>query len=175
MGDEPQKFEFSDQEAGFINDISLALSKIDRRVTGREGELAFPAIFTKIIEIFKQTRNAVFHTTDIEGQHDLPIEIDLSLETPELRLGISTDKRGSLARTFGIHKNEITTKILVLTNKGYRITTAKDLDKHRFITGGTVNKLRTAPYGISSILMISGFLREFHRLLQQAAGQVGPK
>ncbi len=135
---------------------------IDRRDKGLE----FPDMFAEIIKIFAQTRAAVFHATDVDGPNELSLEIDTASTPPELRLNISTDRRGVIPRSLGMQKDKITTQTLLLTGEGYRISTPDDIRNHRFIAGS--NRLRLVQYNAASIPPIHVFLRKFHGLLKQA-------
>lgn len=156
------------REDELVNTIKTALNGIERRSQPREHDSRIPDLFAEIIRIFEETRDKIFHATDMDGKHHLGMVVDLSQETPELRLNITTDKRGKWAKLLGMHIDQITTKILVLTNEGYRITTEKELDSRRFMTGGAAPRLRIAQYGENSIIPIMEFLRKFHSLLQKA-------
>lgn len=170
MADTPQELRPSREEE-LVNVIKTALNGIERRNQPREHESRIPDLFAEIIKIFEETRNKIFHAIDMDGEHHLSMVVDLSQEAPELRLNITTDKRGKITKWLGIKIDQITTKILVLTNEGYRITTAADLEKHRFITGGIADRLRIAKYGPNSIMPILEFLKRFHHLIQQATSQ----
>lgn len=152
--------------------------------------VAYPARFAEIIQIFKQTRNNIIRVRDSGDTVILEVEFDDSLPSHELRLRITRDARGLIEKVLG--RGNVSTEISIFTETGYRTANETNLDSQRYKDPplsaddqhpkATTKKdqpkkdqpsrerrLRENPYSKSSYTNLSTIINKFHVLLGKSS------
>lgn len=151
MAARPKQPDFFQQpEKELIDNITEQLRFVDRKVA----ELSI--LFREIIAIFETTRSKIIQVTGEKTLSTVTLEIDLSLEVPELRISIKPEPKSKIERFMSnLRGKKVKTEILLLTATGYNLPTPESLERHHAEHKGRHHE---AKYSVSSYSNLKTFL-----------------
>ncbi len=143
--------------------IASIASKLDSIGYGNDPDI-LGRMFREIFQAMAETRKNIAKHKDEDGDGVtlLEVNIDTSVQPPEIQLAATVDTRGKIARVIGWGERP-RKEIMVFTTEGYRPATPETLESHRYMAGGHNQASRAVLYSQRAYGAIDRFLRPFNK------------